>query len=142
MTIERTFFLMGLAILLTVLMITLVWGASPDVCRPYARDLTQTMIKYLWDRAYTTCLNSDEDPIVPDTWQDGYGVVFENKPPIPVSRPPDIDKIGVVPAMGPSGFATGSDEWVKWCKDNYRTFRVKDGTVVRRGNKKRVPCPG
>src|SRR5262245_53380407 len=59
-------------------------GGSPDYCRPYARDLTQVMINYIWNRAYSTCLNVEgPDPTVPDNWQDAWKIVD-----------PQLDKIG------------------------------------------------
>lgn len=50
-------------------------GSSMDYCRPYARDLTQVLIKYIWMRAYASCVNSEDDPRVPDNWQSAWFLV-------------------------------------------------------------------
>lgn len=66
--------------------------------------------------------------------------------------PPDIElRKDVVPA-GPSvakveqasdvaGETPTESDWVTRCRQQYRTFRSTDNTVLRYGNKKRVLCP-
>lgn len=108
-------------------------AAEPELCRPYATKVAEQVIRFSWDRAYTTCLNSDEVPDAPATDVDAARLVVPGE----VVLPP-----GEAPALGPSGAEAGSDEWKDWCRKNYRTFRSSDGTVVRHRNRKRVQCPG
>lgn len=69
-------------------------AADMNYCRPYARDLTQVLVNYIWKRAYSNCLNVEgKDPVVPDNWQSAWLVVE----PVAVT-PVDLSKVGVVPA--------------------------------------------
>lgn len=111
------------ACLAFVLSINEADGASTEYCRPYARDMTQAAITYIWNRAYTTCLNSDEDPPLITDWHAVLGIV-------------DPDAVGNTPATeSPTG------EFERKCKRNFRSWDAKTATVIRRGSKRRVPCP-
>lgn len=103
---------------------TPAFGASMDYCRPYAAQTAEMLMKYVWLRAYSSCLNSDEDPALP-TSQASLFQLIPAPPPAPGSVP-----------------ATGFDpKWVTECKKYYRTFQESDGTVIRKGSKRRVLCP-
>lgn len=136
-----------------VLASTAAHAGSADYCRPYARDVTQAMIEFIWNRAYTECLNVEgPDPQVPATWQDAWKVVD----PTPVQQPADrfreIKSIGVVPATGdpdeqplpPKPKVKKAKAAVDWsaCRKYYpASFRTSDGTVIRKKGQKRVKCP-
>lgn len=122
-----------------------VWGASMDYCRPFAAQVSQALVTYAWNRAYTYCLNQDEDPAIPDM-EGILKIVVPTLPVIPVPRP----EVGDVPATGPDELltpdlspATHSAEWNKACHKRYpASFRKKDGTVIPYGRShKRVLCP-
>jgi hypothetical protein len=79
--------------------------AEMALCRPYAAQLAQFMVKYIWLRAYSDCIGDEnpKPPQLPTDWQSALqkvmppteiGVVDEATPVTPV----DIDKIGIVPA--------------------------------------------
>src|SRR5262245_1882344 len=166
-SLERVFLIAGLSLLLIALLATIALGASPEICRPYARDLTQLLINYAWNRAYSTCLNSDDDPILPDTWRGAADVIFGDQLStsvvLPMVRPQPLSELGVVPAIDPSdvpddpptrsvkpskpvgksGYAKGTKQWVVYCRRNYpASFRASDGTVIIKRGRKRTACPG
>lgn len=115
-------------------------AASMDYCRPYARDLVQSMIKSMWTSAYWHCLNSDEDPALPTTWEDATRIVIPEPVAVPADTPPTDP--GSVPATGKSKFAAHSPGWTAWCRKYYpRSFDPRRGTVIIKRHK-RVPCPG
>lgn len=97
-------------ILLSVLLLAAIpltaAAADGDYCRPYARDLTQKMINYIWQRAYSTCMNDVNgiEPAVPDDWQSAWKVI-EVVPGLDdaghsLIDPKKVRKLGVVPAAG------------------------------------------
>lgn len=116
--------------LVAMLTTTHVFGASMEVCRPYAAQTAEMLMKYVWLRAYSSCLNSDEDPAAPMS----QATLFELLPPAP----------GSVPATEAPKTAPKKAEFdpalVAECKRYYRTYK-EDGTVIRRGSRKRVLCP-
>jgi hypothetical protein len=78
-------------------------AADMNVCKPYARIATDAVIREVWTRAYTHCLNMEEDnPVPPDNW-DSLLRVIEPKSPLPPTRPVKSDEPppGSVPATGP-----------------------------------------
>jgi len=85
------------------------------------------MVKYLWLRAYTSCLNADEEPQVSPATQESLIKLIPVEP--------------VVSETPPAQVAEFDPDSVAECKKYYRTFHEKDGTVIRRGSKKRVRCP-
>jgi hypothetical protein len=93
-----------------VLTATSVVAADPEVCRPYARLLTDNVIREVWTRAYTHCLNLEEDnPIPPETWQ-GLQQVLNAEPPKPIASPihhANEPPPGEVPASGPPSPSQG-----------------------------------
>lgn len=132
-------------------------AASMDYCRPYAAKFTQAMINYIWNRAYTTCLNSDDDPTVPTRWPDAVGIVN--------GSPLDVSAIGNSPATDASESAIASEEekkilpesevrgsakeensstkaaWRAQCASEYRSWDAKTETVKRKGHRARETCP-
>jgi hypothetical protein len=140
----------GASLLLLTLGVARVEAASMDYCRPFAAQTSQLLLTYAWQRAYTYCLNQDEDPIVPETALGASQIILPTPPDVlPMSRP---ERVGDVPASGPAPqdgpltpVAAHSKEWNTYCKKHWpASFRVKDGTVIRYGskNRKRTPCPG
>jgi len=77
-------------------------------------DLEQTVAV----AAEAHCIVVDELPVV-----------------IRIEAPP-----GTVPAAGDPSAGAG-DAKTKWCKAHYGSFRVSDGTVLRRKGGSRVACP-
>jgi hypothetical protein len=113
-----------------------------EYCRPYAAQTVDLLVKYLWNRAYMSCLISDDDPAVAVIPADALkGVIVEID--LPPARP---DKVAVdppAPRLGRSGYAVNSPEWIAYCKKYWRSFNVNDGTVIQFGSRhKRTPCPG
>ena len=109
-------------------------GASMEYCRPYAARTVDLMIKYLWTRAYTSCINSDDDPAVAETPPAALQAL-EAAPATITDDPP-------APALGRSGYAVNSPEWIAYCKKNWpASFDSKSGTVIKTGHR-RIPCPG
>lgn len=80
-------------------------AADPAVCRPFARTLTDAVIRYVWLRAYTGCLNAEGEPEMP---ADGLAalrsVLPEATPVWPLDRSDvaAIKDIGNVPATDPA----------------------------------------
>jgi len=136
-------------------------AAAPEICKPYARAVTDLVIRYSWMRAYTTCLNSDEDPILPETAIGAGNIIFEwESPPPPPMKPPGsvpaTDEPAIDPSMseavpagpqshvGKSGFARGTKGWLAYCRRYWpASFRASDGTVInpKIDRHRRVPCP-
>jgi hypothetical protein len=66
-------------------------------------------------------------------------VVVEADPEWELTMQAKLDGIGSEPATEKKlEFEEG---WVARCKRDYRSFRESDGTVIRRGSKKRTLCP-
>jgi len=121
---------MKIALTVAMLMATPVFGASIDYCKPYAAQTTEMMVKYLWLRAYSSCLNADEEPQVSPATQESLIKLIPAEPKIPGPPPGSVAATEFDP------------EWVAQCKKEYHTFSEKDGTVIRRGGRgKRVKCP-
>jgi hypothetical protein len=59
------------------------FGASMEYCRPYAAQTAEMLMKYVWLRAYTNCLNAEEDPKLPSS----QATLFRLIPPAPGSVP-------------------------------------------------------
>lgn len=116
-------------------------GASVEYCRPYAAQTVDLTIKYLWSRAYTSCVNSDDDPVLAQTPQDALKALV----PLELLLPSRGDKVAVDPparAVGRSGYAVNSPGWIAYCKKYWpASFDRKSGTVIKTGHK-RIPCPG
>jgi len=62
---------------------TPAFGASMEYCRPYAAQAAEMLMKYVWLRAYTSCLNYDEEPKLPTS----QATLFQLIPPPPGSVP-------------------------------------------------------
>jgi hypothetical protein len=86
-----------------------------NYCRPYAAQLTQTFINYVWKRAYTACLNVEgEDPIPPNNWLTAWNIVAPESDLKAVALTSktslDVSKIGNVPATdAPKGKKVKTD---------------------------------
>lgn len=117
--------IVAMAALLTC---TPAFGASVEYCKPYAAQTTEMLIKYIWLRSYTSCLNSDVEPKLTPATQESLIKLM----PIPVQ--PEV------PEAAPEK-PKFSAAWIAECRKYYRTFRESDGTVIRRGSKRRVLCP-
>lgn len=119
-------------------------AAEANICRPYARQIADLVIKFTWFRAYTICLNSDEPPAVPVTALEALSLVEvrpPDDPPVPPARPERPER-----PIGKSGFPAGSAGWLAWCKRYYpRSFSAADGSVIQPADRRRhtrSPCPG
>src|SRR4029450_9306902 len=118
--------IVAMAALLTC---TTAFGASVEYCKPYAAQTTEMLIKYMWLRAYTSCLNSDEDPRPTPATQESLIKLMPVEPVEPV----EPEAVPAKPKFSPA--------WIADCRHHYRSFRESDGTVIRRGSKRRVLCP-
>jgi hypothetical protein len=105
---------------------TPAFGASVEYCKPYAASTTEMLVKYVWLRAYTSCLNADEEPKLSPATQEALIQMMPVEPKTPEVAP-EKPKF--------------SAAWIAECRKYYRTFRESDGTVIRRGSKRRVLCP-
>jgi hypothetical protein len=116
-------------------------GASIEYCRPYAAQTVDLTIKYLWTRAYTSCLNSDDDPALAETSQGALKSIV----PLELLLPGKPDKVAADPpaaAPGRSGYVVNSPGWIAYCKKYWpASFDPRSGTVIKTGHK-RIPCPG
>lgn len=117
-------------------------AASMEYCRPYAAKFSQTMINYIWNRAYTTCLNEDEDPTLPTRWADAVGII--NGSPIDVSGigvTPATEAIATEPTLGTKIEDLRKTRWRAQCARAFHTWDAKTETVVRKRRGRRVTCP-
>jgi hypothetical protein len=136
-------------------------AAEPAICRGYATELLNMHMKWMWTRAYTHCINEEEDsPKVPDNWEGAMRVIDPLLTPIMsldqgnvaavmegMPTPPSRPAAAPAPTgkAGKSGFPTGSDDWKRWCRQNYpRSWDAKSGTVILPTSRQRArsPCPG
>jgi hypothetical protein len=119
------------------------------------------------DQAYYRCLNQDEDPEFPTTsayfgaaveditgetadvggpFQDvgeGDASAGDETPvePAPVVKPkPKPKKLASKGSGKGSGLTPWSDEWVTWCKSNYRSFNATTGFVLTLSGERKL-CP-
>ncbi len=122
-----------LAIAAIVFSLSVAFSASMDYCRPYANQVTQRMMSYVWNRAYSTCLNLDDEPKLPTRWEDIAHVV--------TSGEMDTSGLGVVPASPAIEEKPAAPDWRKACARAYRSWNAKTETVVRKRHRKRVRCP-
>ena len=123
----------------------------------------------LQDQAYYRCLNQDEDPEFPTT-SAYFGAAIEDiigdntsdvggplqdlgegdasagdetivEPPKVVSKPkPKPKKLASQGSGKGSGLTPWSDEWVTWCKSNYRSFNMTTGFVLTLSGERKL-CP-
>jgi hypothetical protein len=120
-----------------------VRAASPEYCAPYADALKVIVVPltggivvsaggkdrdladFLRDRAYSTCLNADEPPVIK------FITGITDEPP------------GTAPATGPVTPEVTSDHDV-WCRKHFpKSFDPDTGMVKTRshGKWKVIPCP-
>jgi len=111
--------------------------ASPDLCRPWAATLSQSVVTALWLRAYTSCLNSDEVPEMPADWQAALDRLAPRPVVIPSERP------GTKPASGPkvAGEEVAGDTFKECAARHPRGYDAKRHTYNIRKGRKWVPTP-
>jgi|SRR5215467_4839543 len=115
-----------------------VHSAEADYCRPYAAQLSQKLIRYIWNRLYTTCLNSDQRPTPPVDDNSAWALIFGRH-----FDKPDISTKGLAdePAGGPIN-PPADNAWIGQCQRNFKTWRASDQTVITFfSDHKRVRCP-
>jgi hypothetical protein len=160
-------FLLPLAAAITLVHSEAVQSASADYCRPYARDLTQVLINYIWERAYNTCMNVEgADPKVPDNWRSAWIVIDPTSNPTevtaatkihiaalpkPLKPPPpvkvDPDPLGLTPPAPipdpPAKPSSATPDKAQCIKYWPRTYRASDNTIIRGDSKQRtrIKCP-
>lgn len=117
------------------------FGASAEYCGPYAANTMDLLLNYMRSLAYTSCINSDDDPALAKTPQDALKSIV----PIELLLPKKPDKVAAdppAPRLGRSGYAVNSPEWIAYCTKYWpASFDRKSGTVIKTGHK-RIPCPG
>lgn len=81
-----------------------------EVCRPFARAVTDALIKLAWERAYNYCVARDPSqlestdngtPIPPKTLEQILNIIDPNRLPTQPLDESDLSQIGAVPAAGP-----------------------------------------
>jgi len=95
--------------------------------------------RWLYNKAYFYCLNSDEVP--PLVFTPEEQPIVDDALPAPVPRP----ETAAPPSVGKSGAAAGSAEWKAWCRQNFpRSWDEATGTVILPTSRKRTrtQCPG
>lgn len=130
------------------------WGADQYLCNLYAKEVTRVnlqcakdidlitaddkLIAMMLEKAYYHCLLLETDtPPIPDCparKADAF-IAFMSRNV--------LGRQGTVPAMADPTPARSENtpEWRDACEAHYRTWDAETGTVVRRGNPDRVPCP-
>lgn len=129
-------------------------AASSAYCALYAKEITKSAtldarlsatIEYIHDRAYSTCLNMDDEPLLPETYAgsgvDGVGGPFVEGSSVFKPALPSATSRGPAKKWRGSGFAVWSDEWMKWCAEHFpNSFDPENGTVVPYETGKRTMC--
>jgi hypothetical protein len=153
-------------------------AASPAYCALYAKEYARQAMSdsqgslpetHVHDRAYSKCLNMDDEPPLPtayvDPAQDGIGGPFVpveegsagEVPAVVVEAPvaprQDLEQTSwnemAVPAAKPkrtgkwtgSGYPTGSPEWKAWCQEHFpNSFDLETGTIVPSATGVRTAC--
>jgi hypothetical protein len=144
-------------------------AASPSYCALYAKEYARFAVSdsqgsvsetHVHDRAYSKCLNMDDEPPLPtayvDPAQDGIGGPF-----VPVeegsgdegtdvaAEAPDVTVEAMAVATKPkrtgkwsgSGLPPGSPEWKAWCEEHFpNSFDPETGTVVPSATGVRTAC--
>ena len=153
-------------------------AASPAYCALYAKEYARHAMSdsqgsvpetHVHDRAYSKCLNMDDEPPLPtayvDPQQDGIGGPFVEAEEGSVGDGPEIvadeptapqenleqaswNEIAT-PApksnrggkFSGSGLPAGSPEWKAWCQEHYpNSFDPETGTVVPSATGVRTAC--
>jgi hypothetical protein len=143
-------------------------AASPSYCALYAKEYARFAMSnsqggvpetHVHDRAYSKCLNMDDEPPLPtayvDPAQDGIGGPFVpveegsageaprknlekttwNETPAPVAKPKNSGK------WSGSGHPAGSPEWRAWCQEHFpNSFDAATGTIVPSATGVRTAC--
>lgn len=112
-------------------------AADAEYCRVYAREFLRVAVAaaapdaklkaYLQARAWTRCLNADIAPTLPLV--DGTVLAL---PPGTIPAGERVEA-PATSSLQPAG--------AEACRRAYRSFDPATGTVIRRGSKRRVPCP-
>lgn len=112
-------------------------SANMEYCRPYADQFSQKFQQYVWNRAYSTCLNSYGDPVVPKAWKEATDIVNGDEVDYTglVGETPATEAIAT-PIEDPTKVA-----WIEACAREYRSWDPATETVVRKRHKGRVACP-
>lgn len=151
-----------LAIMVGFLIVTLTPARPAEMgyCKVYAARSSAEVLRrligipfvdeaagrFMWRKAYSSCLNADEEPpiIVTPTQapllEPEPGSLPATDDPTPPPEPKPVARPAI--QVGKSGFANGSGQWVAWCKRNYTSFDQSDGTVLIHKGGRRKPCPG
>lgn len=151
-------------------------AASPAYCALYAKEYARHAMSqsqgsvpegHVHDRAYSKCLNMDDEPPLPtayvDPQQDGIGGPFVPVEEGSAGEGPDVaveapsapqdnleqtnwGEMAVSQPKGTddsvnSGLPVGSAEWATWCRKHYpRSFDPATGTVVPSATGVRTAC--
>jgi len=116
--------------------------------------LTRNQLRDALDLYNARCLKLDKEPALPDRPESSNGAWLNWM--LATQAAADEPAPGTVPATDnkpekatePPVAATDAGDkdaqkaaFNAWCARHYRSFRVNDGTVVRRGSKTRIACP-
>jgi len=119
-------------------------AASPAYCAFYAKEVTKNAamdsaagasIEHFHDRAYSKCLNMDDEPLLPDAYADsegdGAGGPFVEETAVFEPDPPRAKLGRTTKTWQGSGFAAWSPEWTKWCAEHFpNSFDPESGTII------------
>lgn len=136
--------IIGAAILYLLWTLSQALSSDMNYCRPYADQFSKKFQQYVWNRAYSTCLNSYGDPVVPKSWKEATDIVNGD----------EIDYTGLVgetpataaiatpePTLGTKIEDLRKTRWRASCARAFRTWDAKTETVVRKRRGRRVTCP-
>ncbi len=150
--------LVAMVFAFAVMLCAVAHGEDAALCRPYARALTDLVIRWTWERAFHICENAEGMPTLPPDGLAALRSVMPEATPVwPLEREQvdALKSIGVIPASGPptpparpeadskpvDAHASG---WAAKCARTHpRGWDAATGTItVRQGRKwVRVPCP-
>ncbi len=137
--------------LVLLLVVPPAYGGTPEMCRPYAAQSTEILMRWAWMRFYTGCMAIEgPDPVVPADAATAFAIIDRASTPVwPLERE-NVDalmNIGIVPASGPPtppGRPEHDAAWAAKCARSHpRGWDAATGTItVRQGRKwVRAPCP-
>jgi hypothetical protein len=147
-------------------------AASPTYCAIFAREYLKQAtelgdsampLRHIHDRAYSKCLNMDDEPPLPTAYtdpdEDGVGGPFiaADDADVPSGAETAVDENRVKqtarletraasskPKRGKfvgSGLPPGSPQWRDWCASHYpNSFDPATGTIIPLTTGKRTPC--
>jgi hypothetical protein len=145
-------------------LVTCAHAAEDEVCRPYATQLLNNNMTWLWWRAFNHCKLLEEDkpkPPQPGNWRGALDILEPDHTPISeignvpateeIPKPPERPAEAITPppaqAATPARSSAGVAAARAKCKSTHPAgFQANSGTgtfnTLFKGKWVRVPCPG